>query len=369
MPGSSILPADALGRLFAALTERGFTCVGPTVRDGAIVYDHVAGPVDLPQGWTDVQEPGQYRLERRSDDAYFGYVVGPHSWKKYLFPPELRLWRMRRSDGGFDLVEDDGDLPRYAFFGVRACELAALGIQDRVFTSGAYPDAFYAAVRDKALVIAVSCTQSAATCFCSSMGTGPAVDGDCDLALTEVVGDEHLFLVRAHSPAGVEILESLDLRPSTREEEQAARASVERAARQERSLPASDLSQLMCAARESSRWEEIATRCLACANCTLVCPTCFCSDVEDVSDLTGEHADRWRRWDSCFNPGFSSMHGGEVRRTISSRYRQWLSHKLGTWVDQFGSSGCVGCGRCISWCPVGIDLTEEVVALGDGSAR
>jgi ferredoxin len=92
----------------------------------------------------------------------------------------------------------------------------------------------------------------------------------------------------------------------------------------------------------------------------MACPTCFCSSVEDTSDLTGEHAERWQKWDSCFNPDFSYIHGGEVRKTTASRYRQWMTHKLSTWFDQFGTSGCVGCGRCITWCPVGIDLTEEV---------
>ncbi len=94
-----------------------------------------------------------------------------------------------------------------------------------------------------------------------------------------------------------------------------------------------------------------------------MCPTCFCTDTEDVTDLTGDHAERWRRWDSCFSLDFSFVHGGTIRSSTRSRYRQWLTHKLGTWWAQFGESGCVGCGRCIAWCPVGIDLTEEVAAL------
>ena len=363
MQATSVLPAESLGRLFDALRARGYSCVGPTIRDGAIVYDQVEGPSDLPRGWTDAQGPGEYRLEPRDDDAYFGYVVGPHSWKKYLFPPEQRLWRMRRSDSGFELVDGRDEPPRYAFLGVRACELAALGIQDRVFTAGTYGDGYYGQVRAEAFVVGVSCTQSAATCFCASMGTGPAVQGDCDLSLTEVLDDEHVFLLHAHSAAGREVLDELALPLATSRQEESARTRVEAAAEQERTLDTDGLPERMRASLQSPRWEEIASRCLACANCTLVCPTCFCSDVEDVSDLTGEHAERWRRWDSCFNPGFTYIHGGEVRRTISARYRQWLTHKLGTWVDQFGTSGCVGCGRCISWCPVGIDLTEEVPKL------
>jgi Fe-S oxidoreductase len=98
----------------------------------------------------------------------------------------------------------------------------------------------------------------------------------------------------------------------------------------------------------------------------MVCPTCFCTTVEDVSDVTGDHAERWRRWDSCFTLGFSYIHGGSIRNSGKARYRQWMTHKLASWIDQFGTSGCVGCGRCITWCPVGIDITEEARAIRDG---
>jgi Fe-S-cluster-containing hydrogenase component 2 len=116
------------------------------------------------------------------------------------------------------------------------------------------------------------------------------------------------------------------------------------------------------------RWDNVAQRCLTCANCTMVCPTCFCTTVEDVSDVTGSHAERWRKWDSCFSQNFSYIHGGSVRSSAKSRYRQWMTHKLASWIDQFGSSGCVGCGRCITWCPVGIDITEEVRAIRESPA-
>ena len=114
---------------------------------------------------------------------------------------------------------------------------------------------------------------------------------------------------------------------------------------------------------ENPHWDEVATRCLNCANCTMVCPTCFCTTVQDVTDLTGKHAERWRKWDSCFSTEFSYIHGGSIRTSAKSRYRQWLVHKLASWHDQFGTSGCVGCGRCITWCPVGIDITEEANAF------
>jgi len=360
-----ILPADRLDELFTALQSRGYTCVGPTVRDGAIIYDELSGKRDLPQGWTDEQAPGEYRLKRRNDDAYFGYVVGPHSWKKYLFPPEKRLWQLKRAGQSFERVDDPKPVPAYAFIGVRACEVAALKIQDRVFTGGQFTEPGYAEARAGAFVVAVNCTQSASTCFCVSMNTGPEVRDGYDLALTEIVGDEHCFVLRAGSDRGREVLSALRLARAQAAHEQAEQAGIRHAAETQTRVMDPNAKELLKRNLESDQWQEIAERCLSCANCTMACPTCFCSSVEDVSDLTGEHAERWRRWDSCFNPDFSYIHGGEVRKTTASRYRQWMNHKLSTWFDQFGSSGCVGCGRCITWCPVGIDLTEEVRRMSE----
>ena len=110
-------------------------------------------------------------------------------------------------------------------------------------------------------------------------------------------------------------------------------------------------------------------RCLACANCTMVCPTCFCNSVQDVTDLSVQESSRVRSWDSCFNPDFAQVHGGNYRSSVKGRYRQWLTHKFSSWFDQFDVSGCVGCGRCITWCPVGIDVTEEIAAIRQSSQQ
>lgn len=352
--------ADRLDALFSALASRGYTCVGPTVREGAIVYDEISGSGDLPRGWTDEQAPGHYRLKQRDDGAFFGYVVGPHSWKKFLFPPQRRLWQMKRAGQRFERTDNAPARKRYAFIGVRACEIAALKIQDRVFVGGQYVEPGYAKAREQAFIVAVNCTQSAATCFCVAMNTGPAARDGYDLALTEILAPRHGFLVRAGSERGREVLAALQPESATDEQLAAEAAGHQRASQQARAMDTVGLKELLQRNYESKQWEEVATRCLSCANCTMACPTCFCSSVEDTSDLTGEHAERWQKWDSCFNPDFSYIHGGEVRKTTASRYRQWMTHKLSTWFDQFGTSGCVGCGRCITWCPVGIDLTEEV---------
>jgi ferredoxin len=204
-------------------------------------------------------------------------------------------------------------------------------------------------------------------CFCASTGTGPAVGPGFDLALTERTGaDGRHYLVEAGTATGATVLELIPHRIATESEVDDASTDVESAAhRMGRHMPDCDHRDLLRSAVDSPRWDDVAGRCLTCGNCTMVCPTCFCTSVTDVSDLTGQHAERWMQWASCFEVDFSLLHPGPVRQSASSRYRQWLTHKFGTWHDQFSSSGCVGCGRCIVWCPTGIDVTEEVNALHD----
>ncbi|HUH07919.1 MAG TPA: 4Fe-4S dicluster domain-containing protein [Egibacteraceae bacterium] len=361
---SRLVERSDLNALIGALRDRGYAVVGPTIRDDAIVYAEIVGVDDLPVGWTDEQDGGTYRLRRRDDDALFGYAVGPQSWKQFLFPPRTLLMRARRGEDGFDVEPANGEQPAFAFLGVRGCELAAIQTQDRVFMS-AYADPTYAGRRSGAFIVAVDCSTPAGTCFCTSMGTGPKAGPGYDLSLTELMdGDAHRFLVEVGTERGAEVLAAIPHGPAAPADERAAAAVVEcAAASMGRQMRTDDIKELLYASYEHPRWDDVASRCLACANCTMVCPTCFCSTVEDTTDLTGEHTERWRSWDSCFTLDFSEMGGSAVRGTTRSRYRQWMTHKLATWIDQFGTSGCVGCGRCITWCPVGIDITEEVRAI------
>ena len=364
----AVLAASELGSLISTLALEGYSVIGPAVRDGAIVYSAIESIQDLPQGWADEQAPGKYRLSPRNDDSFFGYVVGPQSWKKFLHPPEVRLWQAERQDGSFRILNNEATPEKAkAFLGVRACELAAIRIQDRVLLEDRYRDPIYEARRASAFVIAVQCTQAASTCFCSSMGTGPAVSEGADLVLTELQSGSHRFLVRAGTDRGSEVLSKLRTTAATEADLHQAQDGVQAAAAtQVRSIDQNGIQELLYQNFEHPRWENLAARCLSCANCTMVCPTCFCTTVEDTSSVTGNHAERWRRWDSCFTQAFSYIHGGSIRNSSKSRYRQWITHKLAAWKDQFGSSGCVGCGRCITWCPVGIDITEEVRALRNG---
>jgi len=317
---------------------------------------------------------GRRPLPARSDDErlLFHYNAGAGSWKHALFPPALRLFSARRAPDGDDVhVEGPEAPPRYAFLGVRACDLHAIAVQDRVFMGDRHVDEDYAARRRDAFLVAVNCTKAGGTCFCVSMGTGPRAGGGFDLALTELLDEAgHRFLVEVGSDRGAEVLAELPRRPAGDDDERRATEVVERtAASMGRTLDTDGLKELLYANAEHPRWAAVADRCLTCGNCTLACPTCFCSTVEDVTDLAGAEAQRTRRWDSCFTLDHSYVHGGSVRPSARARYRQWMTHKLASWIDQFGTSGCVGCGRCITWCPVAIDITEEAAAIRASDVR
>jgi ferredoxin len=368
----AVIDCDGLGCLIAALQQAGYQVIGPRAVDGAITYEPLDDVRQLPVGWFDEQDGGSYRLIKGDDDTWFGHTVGPHTWKRYLFPPSHRLWTGQRGEAGFSITPEPIAATPYAFLGVRACELKAIAIQDKVFGYGAEPggpaftDSGYAARRQSAFIVAVNCGRASKTCFCVSMDAGPRADAGFDLALTEVSGNgRHDFVVEAGSARGASLLAALPQRPATAEDVQAAEAVIARTAATMGREMVAEVGPLLKRNLEAARWDEVAARCLGCANCTMVCPTCFCSTVEDTTDLSGLHAERWRKWDSCFTLDFTYIHGGSIRRETRSRYRQWITHKLAHWYDQFDSSGCVGCGRCITWCPVGIDITEEARAIRD----
>lgn len=354
-----------LDGLFAALHADGRTVVGPTVRADAVVLAEVTRAADLPYGRRTEVEAGTYRLRPGDERLAFTHTSGPQSWKQVLHPPRDRLWSADRSPDrspdGFAATEEPVQRRRLALFGVRPCDLRAIGVLDHVLGDGGR----YAERRADVLVVVVNCTEPGAACFCVAAGGHPGADDGYDIVLTERPGGD--YLAAAGSAAGAAILDGVPATPaSAADVEAAAGAVLDAAQRMGRTVPETDLRTLLAGHREDPRWDDVAARCLTCGNCTMVCPTCFCTSVTDTTDLTGDHAERWETWESCFDLDFSHLHGGPVRASGRARYRQWLTHKFGTWHDQFGESGCVGCGRCIVWCPVGIDVTEELHALAAG---
>ena len=360
-PSPQLLRREDFPQLLHALKQSGYQILGPVVSQGAIQWKAISTPNDLPIGWKDRQEPGSYHLEPDSSPRYFNIVHGPESLKPLTFAPRETLLVLDRQDHTFSAKEIQPNTTPTAVLGVRACDLAGLAIQDQIFMNGTYPDPYYQQRRENLFLIAVNCTKAHPTCFCASMETGPKAQQGFDLSLTEADKD---FLIEVGSAKGLKVLEQLTCSLASKErikqDEERIAACAES---QTRSLPKSNLPAALYEAHDHPRWDEVAARCLSCTNCTMVCPTCFCHGVEERPSLDFQQSEHTRVWDSCFTSDHGYIHGKNFRPTTKDRYRMWLTHKLASWIDQFGMSGCVGCGRCITWCPVGIDLTEEVHAL------
>lgn len=359
-----ILENSQLDTLIEVLKSKNYTVIGPTIKNEVIIYDEITSSKELPIGITDVQSPNTYRIKKNELPTFFNFVVGPQSWKKFLYPARQKLFTADLKNHKMNFLIDNEE-QKFAFLGVRACELQAILIQDKIFINGEYQNSNYKNRRENSLIIAVNCTKAESTCFCDSMNSGPEVKSDYDILLTEIFeNDKHYFLLEVGSAKGEEIVNQLNLidaEPIEIEKKQKVISNTK--SQIKRNFDTKDLPKILTRNLENPIWENIAKRCLACGNCTMVCPTCFCVTVEDYTDLERTKAERWVRWDSCFTLEHSYIHGGSVRVSVASRYRQWLTHKLSTWVDQFGVYGCVGCGRCITWCPVGIDLTEEATQI------
>jgi len=356
-----------LNSLISSLQDSGYQTIGPRVRDNAITLAPINTLDDLPMGYISEQERGYYRLIPGKHERYFDVTPGADSWKKFLFPPRSRLFEVSRENGNWQKIILEEEPPKYAFIGVRPCELSAIRVQDRVFIRDDYVDPIYKSLRENILIIAVACTHPSSTCFCTSMGTGPRATDGFDLSFTELEDD---FLVEVGSEAGSTMLQPLEWERAIAYRQQLAETKFLNA---ERSIlrhieNTNMLPDILLNNFGHPLWDEVGKRCLSCTNCTLVCPTCFCWEVEDLTNLSGDKTQRERVWDSCFNPSYSAQTGGNTRPTTKSRYRQWLTHKMGSWVKQFGELGCVGCGRCITWCPAKIDITDEIIKFQEAAA-
>lgn len=366
-----IIDRRQLPKLLGQITGKGYKLLGPIVRDGAIVYDEFSADSDLPTGWSDTQSGGSYRLEKTDSKRVFGFTIGQQSWKSFFYSPTLKYWTAKKENGEIEIEVVNSDSPKQALIGVRGCELAALAIHDKVLMEDQYKDPHYAALRENSLIVAVNCAKACGTCFCDSMNTGPKVQTGYDLALTEVIdGGQHYFIVDVGSMKGTQIIQGMETQAATSEHETIIDKMMEQTKSQMKvHLDTTNLKEIIWRNFDNQQWDAVDKRCLACSNCTMVCPTCFCISVEENTDLTGTKAERIRHWDSCFRLDFSYIFGGSIRPSTKSRYRQWLTHKLSSWVDQFGTFGCVGCGRCITWCPVGINIAEEATAIRESDQK
>ncbi len=350
---------EVIPRLIQNLRHQGYVVIGPSVSDGVVRFAEIGDQADLASGVVDVQAPGKYRLEGDSQSV-FSYVNGPDSPKKYLHPAEVELVKYLEGSRGVEVVSAYSSKAKYAFFGLRPCDLKGVGVMDRTMMVPGFEDSIYSSLRKGSVFVVVNCTRAGESCFCASMGTGPEADSGYDVAITELP-DKLLFDVPERN---LGMLQGIDLSPATEEDLRTAREMV-RSAREHmgKVIEEDGPAKLMRAGMDSPIWGEAAERCLACGNCSMVCPTCFCNTVRDMTDLRDGSVSRVRVWDSCLSKDFTYSAGGNPRQSRASRYRQFVMHKFAYWPDEFGIYGCVGCGRCITWCPVGIDITATVNAV------
>ncbi len=354
--GGYLLSLEGIRELFDRLREK-YRVIAPKLKDGLIAFSEVDNFESLPFGYKNVEAPGFYTLERSG--GYFTYTHPYNSFKNFLHPPELALIKVKKEKGklSFQVHIQEETL---CLFDIRACDLSALRVLDLVFLhKNSHPDPYYAGLRKGLFVVAVNCTYATSTCFCSTMGTGPEVKEGYDLLITEL---SEGFLVEVGSEKGGEILEKVENKSDAerRHFKEKAQRLGETEAMMRVHFEREGLPERLYGRMDSTYWEHIEKRCVACTSCTQACPTCFCFDILEKNQLDLKESQRVRVWDSCFSPSFATVHRFNLRQSVHSRYRQWLMHKFAYWVDQFDCFGCVGCGRCITWCPVGIDIRDEV---------
>ncbi len=353
-------PRVRLKELIAGLRRAGFRVIGPRIEQGAPAWREIEGVEELPQGVTDEQAPGRYRLVGNGTQRHFSWAAGTSGIKPFIFAPRERLWRVDRDANGIHFRPLMSIAPRTAILGVRACDLAALILNDAHFLRNEYTDPYYRLRRESLFLVAVNCSHAAATCFCVSTGDGPEVLRGYDLLLDEL---DDGYLIRSGSPSGDEILLKFSTDAASETQLGEARAQTDACREQQRALPPADALKKLMDRPDHPAWARVAETCLACGNCTAVCPTCFCHREIEAPALDGRSSTHRRDWDSCFNDDHSYIVGGPVRPDIRARYRQWMTHKLASWQEQYGRSGCVGCGRCTTWCPAGIDFVAQARAL------
>lgn len=367
--GSNItISKPHLDTIFTTLSGLDYQLEGPQVQDYTVVLGPIENRADLPKGYSSQEEPGKYTLSFNNQENYFNVTSGPHTWKKYFFPPNVQQMVFRKDPdhpNSWITESSAGEVPRYALIGVRPCDLAGIQIQDKIFLEGERCDPIYQERRENALIVVTNCSKPCGTCFCTSMGTGPKAESGFDLALTEI--EDH-FLIEVGSEKGQQALAEVKWKSASDELLKKAEWVINNSIRKiELNLPSPEKLEIeLLENLDHSHWDDVASRCLSCGSCTQVCPTCFCWDSVDKTLLPGNMIIRERVWDSCFNPDYSYVAHGNTRPNTRARYRQWLTHKFASWYEQNGTAGCVGCGRCITWCPAEINHLDEIAAIREG---
>jgi sulfhydrogenase subunit beta (sulfur reductase) len=305
----------------------------------------------------EIDSPSQVTLEYRN---------AKESPKSVFFPQREALFRYRAEKGKAEVkVPTDAGKGRVLLFGIRPCDARGLLLLDKVFGGGC-GDPYYTDKRNGTVVVSLGCADPNPSCFCLSMGGGPCSAEGSDVLLLDL-GDR--YLAEAVSEKGVALLEdkafeesdgkSLSLAEKAKKQ---AEASMQPVAKKEK------LEQELERLFSDPVWKDLAESCLSCGICTYLCPTCHCFDLCD--EAAGQAGERIRVWDSCQFPLFTQQASGfNPRPTVKERFRQRIMHKLSYLPKSQSMTGCVGCGRCVTECPVNLDIREVIVSLSEGNER
>lgn len=355
-----VMGAQAPAAIFKNIPED-HQVIGPVEQKWAVNLAPVSSASALATGVGAEEKRASYRLTREPGNSDLSGARPMNSPKSFNFLSREPLLTAERINGETRFETPAIETRKKAFFGLHSCDIAGLFVMDRTF-SKRYGDPAYDSRRENTLVIGVGCSKPGANCFCSTFDTGPDLKSGFDIGLTWL-GDK--YLVEVATEAGERIVSALPKEPAGPD---AMRERDKKTADARRSMTkAFDLKKALTVLNDNydhPYWNEPSERCLSCGNCINVCPTCYCYRVVDETSLDGKTATRTRVWDACQHLEFSAVHGGNFRPERVDRIRQWVNHKINWTIEQYGVSGCVGCGRCITWCPTAIDITEPVWRLG-----
>jgi ferredoxin len=313
-----------------------------------------------------VRKGKSYIFDKISDEKeisldYDTTILPP---KKLFFLPEEKLFSfLRKEKGRVDIKEEEKEAKR-ALFGVHPCDVKALLLLDQVM-KGDFLDPYYVKRRQKTILIAMNCTQPRENCFCTSFDTGPELKEGYDLLLTDL---DRKYLVEVGTLDGKRLLERVKTSKAGKGDVKKKKQKIEGAREKiKKKIETEGLEADLKKNFNHEKWKEVKDKCLFCGSCTHVCPTCFCYNVSDFNAHTLKSGERIRNWDSCLTLEFAEVAlGGNFRKDREARIKQRIYHKLAYFKEQFGSFGCVGCGRCIDTCVKDIDITEVINEIRGG---
>jgi sulfhydrogenase subunit beta (sulfur reductase) len=290
-------------------------------------------------------------------DWHRNTVIPP---KANILPNMEKMFGFHKEGGSYSLESASPQEQKQLIFGIRPCDARAMSIIDKIFQD-AYEDTYYLNRRQNTLLVGMGCVNPYDSCFCTSLGLGPAEATDVDLMLTDIGGE---FLIEEISDKGKELMSGVEGVAEATGDDEVRAAEVKEAACQKvtRKIDTREIEKRLPPAFENGKfWEKIAAKCVSCGICTFLCPTCYCFDINDEM-VRGDGA-RFRNWDSCSFSLYTQMPMENPREEKWRRVRQKVCHKYLFYPELFDIIACTGCGRCIRLCPVNWDITQTLANL------